>query len=176
MARVTVEDCLPKVKNRFELILVASKRARDLMLSGVDAKVEWDNDKPTVVALREIAAGEITADILDETYEPVPAAEIVIQMPSEDENEEEEIKTTVSDSDLFVVANDNTVSPILPNDPIMTVIEQPAEDEQSAEEEQPAEAEPSKEDEKNESPQNLKAALKAPKDSIHFNDTVVLLN
>lgn len=56
MARVTVEDCLKNVKNRFELVLVAAKRARQLM-RGKDARVEWDNDKATVVALREIAAG-----------------------------------------------------------------------------------------------------------------------
>lgn len=56
MARVTVEDCLKNVKNRFELVIVAAKRARQLM-HGRDPKVEWDNDKPTVVALREIAAG-----------------------------------------------------------------------------------------------------------------------
>ncbi len=56
MARVTVEDCLKNVKNRFELVMLAAKRARQLM-RGKDAHVEWDNDKPTVVALREIAAG-----------------------------------------------------------------------------------------------------------------------
>jgi DNA-directed RNA polymerase subunit omega len=56
MARVTVEDCLRNVKNRFELVLVAAKRARQLM-RGKDPRVEWDNDKATVVALREIAAG-----------------------------------------------------------------------------------------------------------------------
>lgn len=56
MARVTVEDCLKNVKNRFELVIVASKRARQLM-RGKEPKVAWDNDKPTVVALREIAAG-----------------------------------------------------------------------------------------------------------------------
>jgi len=56
MARITVEDCLRNVKNRFELVLIASKRARQLM-RGKEAKVEWDNDKATVVALREIAAG-----------------------------------------------------------------------------------------------------------------------
>lgn len=56
MARVTVEDCLKNVKNRFELVLVAAKRARQLM-RGKDPKVEWDNDKATVVALREIASG-----------------------------------------------------------------------------------------------------------------------
>jgi DNA-directed RNA polymerase subunit omega len=57
MARVTVEDCLRNVKNRFELVLIAAKRARQLMRGTSDPKVPWDNDKPTVVALREIAAG-----------------------------------------------------------------------------------------------------------------------
>src|SRR3990167_6873060 len=56
MSRVTVEDCLKNVKNRFELVILAAKRARQLM-RGKDSKVEWDNDKSTVVALREIAAG-----------------------------------------------------------------------------------------------------------------------
>lgn len=64
MARVTVEDCLEHVANRFELVMVASKRARDIAVKGVDPLVEWENDKPTVVALREIAEGLITADIL----------------------------------------------------------------------------------------------------------------
>jgi DNA-directed RNA polymerase subunit omega len=57
MARLTVEDCLPFVENRFELVLIAAKRARKLSLSGEEPLVDWDNDKPTVVALREIAAG-----------------------------------------------------------------------------------------------------------------------
>lgn len=56
MARVTVEDCLRNVKNRFELVLIAAKRARQLM-RGKEPFVDLDNDKPTVVALREIAAG-----------------------------------------------------------------------------------------------------------------------
>ena len=59
MARVTVEDCLKNVKNRFELVIVAAQRARQLM-RGKEPKVPWDNDKPTVVALREIAAGFTT--------------------------------------------------------------------------------------------------------------------
>ncbi|MGB0665069.1 MAG: DNA-directed RNA polymerase subunit omega [Pontibacterium sp.] len=66
MARVTVEDCLDKVDNRFELVMVASKRARQLATQGADAHVEWENDKPTVVALREIAEGHINASVLDE--------------------------------------------------------------------------------------------------------------
>jgi DNA-directed RNA polymerase subunit omega len=57
MARVTVEDCLNFVDNRFELVLKASKRARQLVKTAVEPRVSWDNDKPTVVALREIAAG-----------------------------------------------------------------------------------------------------------------------
>ena len=66
MARITVEDCLDHVDNLFELVLVAAKRARKLA-NGAEASVEWENDKPTVVALREIAAGHVTADILTET-------------------------------------------------------------------------------------------------------------
>lgn len=59
MARVTVEDCLENVDNRFELVLLASRRARQLA-NGRDPSVEWDHDKPTVVALREIAEGNVT--------------------------------------------------------------------------------------------------------------------
>ena len=56
MARVTVEDCLDNVDNRFELVLLATKRARQLANGqGPESKVPWENDKPTVVALREIA-------------------------------------------------------------------------------------------------------------------------
>jgi len=64
MARVTVEDCLEKIPNRFELIMVASKRARQLLTTGEAPTVPWDNDKATVVALREIAAGTVGMDIL----------------------------------------------------------------------------------------------------------------
>jgi len=65
MARVTVEDCLDNVENRFELVLVAAKRTRQLML-GADPLVPEDRDKPTVVALREVAEGLITRSILEE--------------------------------------------------------------------------------------------------------------
>lgn len=57
MARVTVEDCLKNVKNRFDLVLKAAKRAHILELGGADPLVPVENDKPTVLALREIAAG-----------------------------------------------------------------------------------------------------------------------
>ncbi|TEN90950.1 DNA-directed RNA polymerase subunit omega [Pseudomonas aeruginosa] len=61
MARVTVEDCLDNVDNRFELVMLATKRARQLATGGKEPKVAWENDKPTVVALREIAS-----DLVDE--------------------------------------------------------------------------------------------------------------
>lgn len=64
MARVTVEDCLDNVDNRFQLVLVASKRAREILRSGQDPFVPWDNDKSTVVALREIADGHVDKNIL----------------------------------------------------------------------------------------------------------------
>ena len=64
MARVTVEDCLDHVDNRFELVLLASRRARQIA-QGKDAMVELENDKPTVVALREIAEGKINNAVLD---------------------------------------------------------------------------------------------------------------
>lgn len=64
MARVTVEDCLDHVDNRFELVLLASRRARQIA-QGKDAMVELENDKPTVVALREIAEGKISNAVMD---------------------------------------------------------------------------------------------------------------
>jgi DNA-directed RNA polymerase subunit omega len=64
MARVTVEDCLENVANRFELVMVASKRARQLATGGRDPMVQEESDKPTVIALREIAEGFVTNEIL----------------------------------------------------------------------------------------------------------------
>ncbi len=66
MARVTVEDAVNKIGNRFDLILVASRRARQIAVEGKEAMVDIENDKPTVVALREIEKGYITAAILDQ--------------------------------------------------------------------------------------------------------------
>ncbi|EAQ97647.1 DNA-directed RNA polymerase subunit omega [Congregibacter litoralis] len=65
MARVTVEDCLESVDNRFELVMVASKRARQLATGGKDPLVQEESDKPTVIALREIAEGLVTPDMLN---------------------------------------------------------------------------------------------------------------
>jgi len=63
MARITVEDCLKNVPNRFSLVILASKRARKLALTSTDPYVPWENDKATVVALREVADG-----FLDSSY------------------------------------------------------------------------------------------------------------
>ncbi len=59
MARITIEDCLGQVDNRFQLVLLASKRARQLALGGAEASIPWENDKATVVALREVASGAL---------------------------------------------------------------------------------------------------------------------
>ena len=69
MARITVEDCLHNIDNIFEMVLVAAKRARRVA-HGADPMVELENDKPTVVALREIADGLVTPSILEEIEEP----------------------------------------------------------------------------------------------------------
>lgn len=77
MARITVEDCLGNIDNLFELVLVSAKRARRLA-NGAEAMVPWENDKPTVVALREVAEGLVGKEILDEaedTFEPQVAPE-----------------------------------------------------------------------------------------------------
>ena len=66
MARITVEDCLEHVDNRFQLVLVASRRARQLMIGGKEPNLPWENDKATVMALREIEEGFVTPAILDE--------------------------------------------------------------------------------------------------------------
>lgn len=86
MARVTVEDCLENVENRFQLVLVAARRARQLQ-TGAEPCVEKENDKPTVLALREIASGFVTSAILEESEHEVEAGLDV------DENALEELDT-----------------------------------------------------------------------------------
>ncbi len=70
MARITVEDCSEKIPNMFQLVLVAAKRARQLA-NGAEPMVDWENDKPTVVALREIAEGYVDEKILSERDQPI---------------------------------------------------------------------------------------------------------
>ncbi|MGI9248571.1 MAG: DNA-directed RNA polymerase subunit omega [Woeseiaceae bacterium] len=79
MARITVEDCLENIDNIFEMVLVAAKRARRVA-HGADPMVELENDKPTVIALREIAEGHVTPAILEEIDQP--AAEELLQTES----------------------------------------------------------------------------------------------
>ncbi len=69
MARITVEDCLQNVPNLFQLVLVAARRSRKLA-NGAEATLEWENDKPTVLALREGAAGHVGLEILEEPDRP----------------------------------------------------------------------------------------------------------
>jgi DNA-directed RNA polymerase subunit omega len=71
MARVTVEDCLAQVENRFELIMVAARRARQLSVENAEPRVTQDNDKPTVVALRELAENVITVQEIMAPPRPV---------------------------------------------------------------------------------------------------------
>ena len=94
MARITVEDCLENVNNRFELVMVATKRARALSMGMVDATVDWENDKPTVVALREIAEGHITQDYLAQADRPATL-----------EDEEDEGDSGDSSSEVVVDVN-----------------------------------------------------------------------
>ena len=84
MARITVEDCLEKIDNRFELVLTATKRARQIS-HGAEPLVEEENDKPTVIALREIADGLIDAERVDVLQAEIEAAEVFDMNPGEDD-------------------------------------------------------------------------------------------
>jgi len=83
MARITVEDCVERIINRFELVLIATKRARQVA-RGAAPLVEEENDKATVIALREIADGLIDASIMDEEPEVVSEEEMVEALPVAD--------------------------------------------------------------------------------------------
>ncbi len=83
MARLTIEDCLTQVDNRYDLVSLAAKRARQLTL-GKDAMVDEDNDKPTVIALREIAEGFVTLENID----TIGKTELLDEFAMLDEGEE----------------------------------------------------------------------------------------
>ena len=83
MARITVEDCVENIDNIFEMVLVAAKRARRIA-HGAEPMVELENDKPTVLALREIADGHVTPAILDEIEQP--PADDLLQAPEAPED------------------------------------------------------------------------------------------
>ena len=84
MARITVEDCLEKIDNRFEMVLTATKRARQIS-NGADPLVEEENDKPTVIALREIADGLVDSERVDVIQAEIEAAE-AFDSPLEDDD------------------------------------------------------------------------------------------
>ena len=86
MARITVEECLDKVDNRFELVMVASKRARQIATGGKEPMVEEESDKPTVIALREIEEGLIGDDFFVEKIED--ELEALEEDSAEDEEQE----------------------------------------------------------------------------------------
>jgi len=85
MARITVEDCLVNIDNRFELVLTATKRARQIG-HGAEALVDEENDKPTVIALREIAAGLIDPEGVDVLQASIEAAELFDMDSMEDDS------------------------------------------------------------------------------------------
>jgi|SRR5699024_77632 len=87
MARVTVEDCMGRIDNKFELAAVGAKRARQLA-RGANAYVDWDDDKPTVMALREIAEGHVDPSILQEAELPPVAAGMETPTPPPEEAED----------------------------------------------------------------------------------------
>ena len=72
MARITVEEALEKVSTRYELIILAAKRARQLATGGRRPTLEWEDDKPTVMALREIEAGTVTTDNINDLKDDFP--------------------------------------------------------------------------------------------------------
>ncbi len=84
MARITVEDCLENVDNRFELVLTATKRARQIA-HGANPLVDEENDKPTVMALREIAAGHISTESVDIIQAEIEAAEAFENRPEDED-------------------------------------------------------------------------------------------
>lgn len=125
MARITVEDCLQNVDNRFQLVLVATKRARQLS-RGAEAKLAWENDKPTVLALREIADGLVGRDVLDEQDGPAVkeqtaadagldltaelAAEFARQMVADDDDDDDLAAPAGPGADDDATADDTSQS------------------------------------------------------------------
>lgn len=84
MARITIEDCLENIDNRFKLVLTATKRARQIS-HGAEPMLPEENDKPTVLALREIAAGLINEENVDVLQAEIEAAEVFDMSPQDDD-------------------------------------------------------------------------------------------
>lgn len=109
MARITVEDCLENVNNRFELVLLAAKRARQLMRGSVDPTVPWENDKATVVALREIATGH--TDFSDAHHAEMTSPMAHFTQPNTDDTEVFHAETLDDDEENLdehiIISDDN---------------------------------------------------------------------
>lgn len=84
MARITIEDCLENIDNRFRLVLTATKRARQIA-HGAESMLPEENDKPTVLALREIAAGLVDEERVDVLQAEIEAAEVFDMSPQDDD-------------------------------------------------------------------------------------------
>ncbi len=104
MARITVEDCLEKIDNRFDMTLIAAERARQIAM-GAEPLVPFDNDKPTVIALREISEGLMNREVLDEIEAAAKAADLAVaaeaeaRRAAEREEAEDEESTTAAEAE-----------------------------------------------------------------------------
>ena len=85
MARITVEDCLKKIPNRYEMVKLAAKRVKQLAIDGREPTIDPEDDKPTVIALREIAAGAVTLENIDSFNFDAFEEELSDQLTSDDE-------------------------------------------------------------------------------------------
>lgn len=114
MARVTVEDCILKIPNRFRLVMLAAQRARDLSV-GSPLTVERDNDKDPVVALREIAEGTVSAEDLE-----VGLIEGLQKHLDVDEPDEESADLLAAEEELAAIAGTDLIADGVPaEDPVM---------------------------------------------------------
>ncbi len=119
MARVTVEDCIDKVENRFDLVLLAAHRAR-LIASGQPITVERDNDKNPVVALREIAVQSVTTEIIKEELVTSLQKQLDVDEPEDAEGiaaEKADIPEhdTVNEDDLLQAMQTSGMAPVMPS-------------------------------------------------------------
>ena len=85
MARITVEDCLKKIPNRYEMVKLAAKRVKQLAIDGREPTIDPEDDKPRVIALREIAAGTVTLENIDRFNFDAFEEELSDQLTSDDE-------------------------------------------------------------------------------------------
>ena len=97
MARVTVEDCIDKVQNRFDLVLIAASRARQI-LAGAEITVPEDRDKNSVIALREIAEETVTADVLRDNVIQTMQRYVEVDEPEEDDMEAQMLSHQFADN------------------------------------------------------------------------------